>query len=262
MEKQIRNILENRVDAVKNKNVEKATAAYSEDVISYDVVGQLKFTGIKALQKRLREWLSSLDEIIEYEIKDVKITASPGTAFCSSLNHINAKTTDGRVLDMYWRETTCYLNANGKVRVTHSHSSVPFDANSGQASIELKPSAEQEAAPEEEPQKSPGELAKSSYIAFQNRQREVLYNLFSDDFNFSSPNDKGLNKDQFFKICYPFSEKVIRFEFMKVVEDGNDVFVTYRCSAKSQPDFENTELLTIKNGKIRSVKVFFGGSIS
>lgn len=90
----------------------------------------------------------------------------------------------------------------------------------------------------------------------------MLKNLFDDDFKFSSPQDKNLTKEQFFEICYPFSEKVIRYEFQKVTEDGNDVFVTYKCFSKDQPEFVNTEFLTIKNGKIKSVKVFFGGNLN
>jgi len=139
MEKEIRNILVTKVAAVKSRDVEKATSAYSEDVICFDVVGPLQFIGVKGVQKRLREWLSTLNEIVDFEVTDVKITASNNTAFSTSLNHINAKTITGDKLDMFWRETICYTRIYDEVKITHSHSSVPFDAESGQASTGLKP---------------------------------------------------------------------------------------------------------------------------
>lgn len=42
------------------------------------------------------------------------------------------------------------------------------------------------------------------------------------------------------------------------MESGNDVFVFYRCSAKDLPDFENSEHLIIEDGKVKSVRVFYG----
>jgi ketosteroid isomerase-like protein len=258
MEKEIRQIIDKRIADIKNRNVDGATADYSEDVIFYDVIGQLKLIGIGAIKRRLNKWLSTLSEIINYEIADVKIVSSSETAYCSSLNHINAKTIDGNKLDMWWRETTCYSIINGKIKITHAHSSVPFNVENGMASVDLKPDINEQKPQKEESGYSPGEIAKRLYQAFQNQERNVLENLFSSDFTFSSPDDKNLNKEQFFEICYPFCEKVKNFEFLKIMESGNDVFVVYRCSAKNLPDFENTEHLIIEDGKVKSVRVFYG----
>jgi ketosteroid isomerase-like protein len=139
MENEIKEIIHNRIVAIKNRNVDKATVDYSEDVISYDVIGPLKFTGKNAIKERLEEWLSTLSEIIDYEIEDVQITSSYDNGYCSCLNHINAITIDGNRLDMWWRETTCYSKVSGIIKITHTHSSVPFDPENGTASVGLKP---------------------------------------------------------------------------------------------------------------------------
>lgn len=258
MDKAIKKIIENRVSAVKNRDVEHQIKHFSNDVISYDVVGQLKFIGASAIKKRLNEWISTLDEIIDFEITDVKITSSFDIAFCSSLNHINAKNISGNKLDMYWRETTCYKKTDGIWKITHVHSSVPFDAETGMALIGLKPnSAVKKPASY---QKKPTELVLELFRAFQSQEREIIDNLLSSDFIFSSPHDKKLNKEQYFEICYPFSEEVNEFEFQTIVEKGNEVFVIYKCSAIDHACFINTEYFTIENGKIKSIKVFFGGS--
>lgn len=256
MKKEIKRIIRKRISAIKNRNVENEISNYSKDVISFDVVGQLKYVGIDAIRNRLNEWLSTLDEIIDFEITDEKITSTSDIAYCSSLNHINAKTVGGNKLDMYWRETSCYKKMEGIWKITHVHSSVPFDIESGMASIGLKPNSPKKK--EELKQKSPTELVKSLFRAFQNQERGILEKLLSSNFIFSSPHDKKLNKEEYFEICYPFSKKVKNFEFQTIVEKGNEVFVIYKCSAKDQVDFINTEYFTIENGKIKNVKVFFG----
>lgn len=254
MENEIKAIIEKRVSAIKDRNVEMEMANYSKDVISYDVVGQLKYVGADAIKNRLNEWLSTLDQIIDFEITDVKITSTSEIAYCCSLNHINAKTFNGNKLEMFWRETACFKKMQGIWKITHVHSSVPFNAENGMASTRLKPHSNEQNVTE----KSPSELVKSVFRAFQNQEREKLENLLSSEFIFSSPHDKRLNKEQYFEICYPFSEKIKAFEFQSIVEKGNEVFVIYKCSSIDQDDFINTEYFTIENGKIKSVNVFFG----
>ena len=60
-------------------------------------------------------------------------------AFSHSLNHVSATTKDGQRLDMYWRATVCFRKLDGSWTVTHTHSSVPFDMETGQASLDLEP---------------------------------------------------------------------------------------------------------------------------
>ncbi|UII19892.1 nuclear transport factor 2 family protein [Fulvivirga ligni] len=259
MEQEIRSIINQKVGAVKTKDVNKATDIFGPNVISYDVVGDLKYTGKAAVKKRLEEWLSTLDQVVDFEMTDLHITFSEEVGNCSSLNHIVAKTVNGDELNMYWRETNCFVRVDGEVKIIHTHSSVPFSTENGMASIGLKPDASSISSTYNEVSTDRVKIAKRSYEAFQNQQKEVLEELFSDDFSFSSPNDKHLSKAQFFELCYPFSEKVKRYEFVKIAESGEDVYITYRCTAEGQPPFINTELMKIKDGKILSVKVFFGG---
>jgi ketosteroid isomerase-like protein len=40
---------------------------------------------------------------------------------------------------MWWRATVCYRKLDGQWMITHEHASVPFDAQSGQASLALEP---------------------------------------------------------------------------------------------------------------------------
>jgi ketosteroid isomerase-like protein len=40
---------------------------------------------------------------------------------------------------MWVRATTCYRKIDGKWMITHEHQSVPFDTESGKASLDLEP---------------------------------------------------------------------------------------------------------------------------
>jgi ketosteroid isomerase-like protein len=47
--------------------------------------------------------------------------------------------TNGREVDMWVRSTVCFRQDEGAWAVAHEHTSVPFDAASGKASVDLKP---------------------------------------------------------------------------------------------------------------------------
>jgi ketosteroid isomerase-like protein len=125
--------------AIRSKNVEATLLHYAPDVVSFDVVGPLQFRGSAAIRQRLEEWFASFKGPIEYESSDAEIAASGAIAFCHSLNHVSGTLGDGRKLEMWWRATLGFRKHEGAWRVSHSHSSVPFDPKSGKASLDLKP---------------------------------------------------------------------------------------------------------------------------
>jgi uncharacterized protein (TIGR02246 family) len=136
---QIRGLIDDKSNAVRNKDIDGAMSNYAPDVLSFDVVDPLQYAGSQAIRKRLEEWFSSFEGSIGLEIRDLNITMSETVAFSHCLNHVSATTTTGEELDMWWRETACYRKLEGKWWITHQHSSVPFDVKSGKASLDLKP---------------------------------------------------------------------------------------------------------------------------
>ena len=138
-EVQIRGLIENKIKAVRAKDIDGATSDYAADVLSFDVINPLRYIGADAIRKRLEDWFSSFQGSVGLEIRDLSITVGEAVAFSHCLNHVSATTTSGGKLDMWWRETACYRKIDGKWIITHQHSSVPFDAESGKASLDLKP---------------------------------------------------------------------------------------------------------------------------
>jgi uncharacterized protein (TIGR02246 family) len=138
-EAQIRALIDDRAQAVRDKNVNGAISSIAPGVLSFDVVNPLQQMGSDAAKKRAEQWFSSFEGPIGYEIRDLGITAGDNVAFSHGLSHVSATKTDGGQLDMWWRTTLCFRKIEGKWMVTHEHNSVPFNVESGKASLDLKP---------------------------------------------------------------------------------------------------------------------------
>ena len=138
-EVQIRKLIDDRIEATRSKNVEGAMASIGPDVLLFDVVNPLRYSGSDALRKRAEEWFSSFQGPLGLDVCDLSIATGDGVAFSYSLNRVSATRIDGKKLDMWWRSTVCYRKIDGRWMVTHEHNSVPFNVETGRASLDLKP---------------------------------------------------------------------------------------------------------------------------
>ncbi len=138
-EGQIRKLIDDRAKAVREKDIGTSVASYAPDIVSFDVVNPLQKIGLDACRKRAEDWFSSFQGPIGYEIRYLSISTGDDVAFSHSLNRVSATKTDGAKLEMWWRATVCYRRIEGKWMVTHEHQSVPFDAETGKASLDLQP---------------------------------------------------------------------------------------------------------------------------
>ena len=104
-------------------------------------------------------------------------------------------------------------------------------------------------------------IARASYEAYANKDRAQIEALIADDFHFTSPLDNRIDRATYFARCWPNSETSERFDFINLVADGHRVFVTYEGRSKQGRSFRNTEIVTVQEGKITDVEVYFGWSI-
>ena len=68
-EAQIRTLIEARVKAVRDKDIDGALSSITPDMLSFDVVNPLQYRGRDAERKRVQEWFSSFQGPIGYEIR-------------------------------------------------------------------------------------------------------------------------------------------------------------------------------------------------
>ena len=137
---ELRRLIDDRIQAIRAKDVGATLAYYVPDVRSFDLIDPLSYAGRDEVAERLREWFSQFREgPIGFETRDLELVVGGDVAFAHGLNHVDAVTTDGNRIDMWWRATACFRKLDGRWMVVHEHSSVPFDMESGRASLGLKP---------------------------------------------------------------------------------------------------------------------------
>jgi ketosteroid isomerase-like protein len=102
------------------------------------------------------------------------------------------------------------------------------------------------------------DVARKIYAAYIDKDRPAIEALIADDFHFTSPRDNRLDRAMYFSRCWPGSEMMIDIAFVCMAQTGEQVFVTYDLRMKDGKAFRNTELLTIRSGKLVEAQVFFG----
>jgi ketosteroid isomerase-like protein len=100
--------------------------------------------------------------------------------------------------------------------------------------------------------------AREAYGAYVSGDRSAIEALIADDFVFFSPPDPGIDREAYFERCWPNSETIANFDFVRLIERGDEVLVTYECTKMDGRRFRNTEILTFEGDRIRRVEVYFG----
>jgi len=101
-------------------------------------------------------------------------------------------------------------------------------------------------------------IARAAYEAYVSKDRAAIEALIAPDFHFTSPLDNRIDRATYFARCWPNSERVADFKFVRLVRDGDQVIVTYESRRKDRSVFRNTEVVTVRGGKIVEVEVYFG----
>ena len=105
------------------------------------------------------------------------------------------------------------------------------------------------------------QLARDLYLAFAKGDREIVESMLGDGFMFSSPDDVGLDRAGYFDRCWPGSGQRQQFEFVRLVEAGDEVIVTYEMTRADGGKGRNTEILTFNGNQIVGAEVYFGWNL-
>ncbi|MBO0769285.1 MAG: nuclear transport factor 2 family protein, partial [Solirubrobacterales bacterium] len=103
--------------------------------------------------------------------------------------------------------------------------------------------------------------ARELYRAFAAGDRSTVENLLAPSFSFSSPLDVGLDRSGFFERCWPGSGQGQSVEFVRLLEVGDTVVVTYERTGQDGRRGRNTEVLTFEGDQIGAAEVYFGWSL-
>ena len=105
------------------------------------------------------------------------------------------------------------------------------------------------------------QLTRDMYGAYVSGDRPVVERILSDDFTFSSPADIGIDRARYFERCWPNSDSIADFQFTRLIEDGDEVVVTYESTRTDGTRFRNSEVLTFADDQLARAEVYFGWNL-
>lgn len=138
-EQELRELVAERVAAVRAKDPAPLAARQSADVIAFNVLPPLRLRGKADVEAQTRTWFDSYPGGIGYDVHDLHVTADGDVGFCSFLYRVTGTLADGNQVDMWVRATLGCRRVEGTWLITHDHESVPFDARTGKALFDLQP---------------------------------------------------------------------------------------------------------------------------
>jgi len=138
-ERAIRELIDGFVKAIHAKDINGVMSVFATEVVSFDFGPPLQHGGGKTFMKRWQELFEAYRSPIDYEVRDLSLTASDDIAFSHSLNRIAGTMKNGQETERWLRWTACYRKTNGKWLIVHEQVSVPVDVKSGKAILDLKP---------------------------------------------------------------------------------------------------------------------------
>jgi uncharacterized protein (TIGR02246 family) len=146
LEDEVGALLDERVDACRAKDIDRLMALYSPDVVYFDVVPPLHFTGTDPVRRNFQRWFDEYEGPIGLTTVHQQVAVSGDVAFAHMMHHDTGpldadSATHEQVEDrsLWLRSTVCLRRAEHGWRITHEHISLPVDLRSMQAVLDLTP---------------------------------------------------------------------------------------------------------------------------
>ncbi len=135
---QLGQLLDSFMMAIQNKDLNKIMSFYAPDVVAFDMMAPLKHVGAEAWRKVWQAALPTMQGSITSEMRDLSVDIGQNVAICHAL--LNMKLVSNRENHDTWMRWTAGLHkVNGRWLITHEHTSVPTDLQTGKAVMDLRP---------------------------------------------------------------------------------------------------------------------------
>ena len=110
------------------------------------------------------------------------------------------------------------------------------------------------------PDRNRVENIRAIFAAYLSNDRKAVEDALADDFRFTSPYDDEIDKATYFVRCWRNTDWIERHEPERIFVEGDEAFVTYKCTAKGGKNFRNTEFFRFEGDKIKRIDVYFGAT--
>jgi ketosteroid isomerase-like protein len=106
-------------------------------------------------------------------------------------------------------------------------------------------------------------VVEQAFAAYREQDRERALPLYADDLAFTSPQDDHIDKAAFFERCFPTADRFTEQRMLRITAASDElVFVYYEYELASGERHRNVEAITVRDGQIHDVQVFFGGRVA
>jgi hypothetical protein len=104
-------------------------------------------------------------------------------------------------------------------------------------------------------------IVKTYFSGYEKRDWNITASQLAEGFSFSSPaGDDRIPIAVYKEKCFPNCKFFQKFDFLKVMVDGNTALIMYEITTTNDKIIRNAEYWTFSNGKIKSIECFFGGT--
>ncbi|MCA1929030.1 nuclear transport factor 2 family protein [Rheinheimera sp.] len=126
--------------AVASQDLTRIMTFYADELVAYDAVAQLQFTGKAAYQAHWQKCLEFCSGgHSKFELRDLKIQQNDAIGFSHALVYCEGSNEKGETQGCWMRLTQGWQKQQDNWRIFHDHFSVPFDMVSGAVLFELTP---------------------------------------------------------------------------------------------------------------------------
>ena len=131
-------IFGDRTNALFGKVADLAVKHFAEDVVSYDLDPPLQHLGPN--RAAMQAWFDTWDGPIAWAMTDTQVEIDGDLACARGLGHMTGIKKGGEKADVWVRVTVVLRRFGGTWKITHQHTSVPFQMDgSFKAAVDLKP---------------------------------------------------------------------------------------------------------------------------
>jgi ketosteroid isomerase-like protein len=133
-------LFQERSEAMGARSVERVMALYAPDVVYFDLVPPLRYSGADALRARFLDWFSRWQGPIGQEIHELNVAADEQVAAAHMLIRASGTLRDGPTVDYFVRVSNVCRRSDRRWSIIHEHVSLPVDLASGaRAVMDLAP---------------------------------------------------------------------------------------------------------------------------
>jgi ketosteroid isomerase-like protein len=133
---EVMTVLDDRLDAMRAKDIDRAMAVYSPDIVYFDIVPPHQFVGADAVRRNFLRWFAEYQGDIELDTQDLHIAVDGDVAFAHMLHPDSGTRRGGQDLTVVVRSTVCLHRAADRWLITHEHVSFPMNLENWSAIVD------------------------------------------------------------------------------------------------------------------------------